>query len=183
MSHLLVDTKSREVIHDFASYDLAIAAYQALDSDRTLAIRSADDPQWAGKREVAWNDDRKRTAMKAAREWRRREIGATARAIITGSGRLERLYEVERLVYASCAERGLNPDTYEIESAVKSRVTLGRCRRDRWSNGCDRAFWWPKSEGKLQDTPCPFCGGKYGMSQTTLALGKGFAPLPRRSAA
>jgi len=140
------------------------------------AVRSADEPDWAvrafGYQGAIETKDYKLAlkAQAAARAWRIKEAGQTARAIITGSGAEASLWKVERLVSESLKAREITVDQHTVEYAVKSRVTIGRCRQHG-------GYWFPKAEGPLHKRRCPECNGW--LNQTSLALGTGFKRLPR----
>lgn len=167
-------------VRGFSTYDQALFAYEAVvASDESLrdrcAVRSDDDPRWAKAPLAGFNAPSERTAMYAGEKWRKQEIGRTATAMIKAHGE-HYLAEVERQTRLSLAARNISADRWEVERAVKDRITLGRCRKSsHWSRGCDRAYWFPKSQGPLHEQRCPNCGER--LSQTTLALQAAFARL------
>jgi hypothetical protein len=175
--YLLVKYGPDQTIERFDSYDQALAAYEAViasvdDLTRiAYAVRSADDPRWA-RAPQSKDSDTARTAWIAARDYCRRELGATAKQFVsTSTGTFRQL---ENDVTESLRARGFKPSRYDVETAVKSRVVIGRCRSCGYG---DRAFWFPKSEGRLADKRCPYCAGY--LNQTTLALRSRFERLPR----
>lgn len=160
-------------LEQFPSYDAALAA-QAAATQRLAeypeveeyAVRSIDDPhviqRFATRRESLY--DRKQVA-RAMSERNRVEVGATALAMINAAPVGRTIAKVEQLVRASLRARGFKPGGHDVERAVKSRVTIGRCDRHG-------GFWFKTSDGPLRSLACPTCGGR--LHQSTLALRSGF---------
>lgn len=193
----------RVVLDDYASYPEAVAAFEAANTEkasyphvRYYAVRTVADPGWghAPRAESvryavreAFDRHATSTAVRAALHL---ELGYAARwAVEKGARENLRFGTVVSLVTQSLRDRGWtvahrSPCTFlahDVEQAVKSRVLLGRCRPDRWGNGCDLAFWFPKNEGPLHTVRCPHCRER--LCQTTLSLKRGFARLPVDTAA
>lgn len=195
MHRLVADTTfGPRALEEYSTYGEAIAAYAAVDAERSAfpavkwyAVRSSDDPAWGRMPLHARGDLHNwRTASIAVMGYVRGELAATARTMVAKGGRENlTLAQVQREVTRSLGERGfaVGPSSssdrtfapWEVEEAIKSRVIIGRCRRDRRGQGCDRAFWMPKTEGPLHKARCPHCGDR--LAQTTLALRASFARL------
>src|SRR5262245_18035905 len=106
----VVSRERQERIAGFATYDLALAAWHALGGgDSDFAVRSGDDPTWARRPETT---DRGLylTALRAAGEWRRKEIGATVTSLIKGEDGLGSLDALTRAVTTSLRGLGLAPE-------------------------------------------------------------------------
>jgi hypothetical protein len=175
-THLLVAREPDRVIEEFLSYGAALAAWEAVtevNPGTIYEVRSVEDPRWK-RAPVAQRDEVTRVAFVAARAWRRKEISATAAALLRSHAD-ESLHQVMAAVKTSCRDRGIELERHEAQDAVKGRVTIGRCRKGSWSGGCDRAYWMPKSAGRLADQECPHCHRR--LAQTTLAYGAAFRSL------
>lgn len=165
------------------SYDKALVAYEEgvkilVDKGATegnarmaLAVRSFDDPK------VNWDRYAPRqdllepvevTKMRnAIRAWTRKERGATATSVLKRAEDGQGFTALVKDVKTSLFNRGITSEPHEVEDALKSRVTLGRCR-----HGCDRAWFWRKGTGTLDEVRCPNCGSH--LYQTSLAYGREF---------
>jgi hypothetical protein len=80
----------------------------------------------------------------------------------------ETLNTLMRLVMSEAGDT-IDLSYTHVEAAIKARITIGRCRV------CDMAYWFPKTQGRLADHRCPYCG--HWLNQTTLALQKPFYRL------
>lgn len=168
---------------DAPTYDAALAGYAAVattDTNRLMiCVRSADDPKYAKVEHPPYGTpefDEARTASRAIAAFIRKEIGKTATCVITHAAAENLSYNtIIRETNASLVKRGYDVQLFQVEQAVKNRVTIGRCRGYSMSKGCGRAYWFPKREGPLYGKTCPHCG-KY-LNQTTLALQAQFRRL------
>lgn len=178
-THILVRYGRPEVkVAEFTSFDIALGAWTAIVGDDTIkqmafAVRSVDDPRWA---RAPWAEDAlRREAERAGREFARKEIGATATSMLKAHAD-DTLHAIISLTRESLLARGIVVSRPDVDRAIKNRVIVGRCRKVTWMRGgCDRAFWMPKSAGRLADAECPYCHRQ--INQTTLAYGKAFKSL------
>lgn len=127
------------------------------------------------KREKA---DADRDALQASWAAKRKALSAAALDAVKKAADGESLTTVATKVAAAVREQGYELSRHEPLDAVKLKVTIGRCRKDSWGKGCDRAYWFPKGEARLSDVSCPGCGRSY-LDQTTLAYRRTFARYPR----
>jgi hypothetical protein len=174
-----------QIVETFSTYQLALAAHAGVtkaypEAALTYAVRSSDDPQWRTRVARADRSDPvARTARLAAAAWRTKEIRAAASWAI----RSKTDASFDGLVVAArktALEHGIGQvERFEVEDAVKAKVTIARCRktsgRSYRPSGCDRAYWMPRSAGKIGDHSCPHCGNH--LAQTTLAYQRTFLPL------
>lgn len=161
-------------------YHKALAAYEEgvkILAERegnsfVLAVREASDPKmdrglWAYKQDLFSSQEVARM-YGAIRALIRKERGATALTFLKGAvdgANWDRLVEQIR---KSLNERGFETTRVDAEDALKARCTIGRCR-----GGCDRAWFWRKGQGTLDDTRCPNCDGY--LYQTSLAYKRAFS--------
>lgn len=141
-------------LDEYPSYDDALIAWQAASElvDQfpdviEYRVRATDDPsvvtRYGERPEKHFNRARVSAAL---REAHRKEVGATARATLDVAPEGRSLGRVILDAKESLRARGIKVERWEVEDAVKRRVTLGRCH----SHGrTRRAFWVKKSEGPL----------------------------------
>jgi hypothetical protein len=177
------------VIGTFPNWSEAIAGWEYADALRPLeganwfAVRSADDPQWANAphargsfgghgseprstEEALWRVGRR--AENEGRAYRNKKVGSEALAVIKGNPEVS-FRKLEQILDGSLKVAGVPASGFDVTDALKRRIAIGRCK-----HGCDRAYWWPKSQGTLNQR-CPHCNGS--LYQTTLSLRRHFHRL------
>jgi len=164
-------------LEKFPSYDAALVAHKAATNViaryphvTEYVFRAIDDPHIVERfhdRPAKHYDGL--VVLRALREWQRKEVGQTARAMIAKAEPGTTLHSIQREIKESLRARGFKPERWEVEQAVKSRVILGRVPDTR------RAYWVAKKDGPLYLLSDPESGRP--LNQTSLALNAEFRRL------
>lgn len=171
-------------LYSFRTYDLALRGYEAAvehamnngmteDEARNLyAVRSMDDPAVR-----AWGTPVEQyvpfmVIANAMRKSMKAEVAVTVKWALRNVERQGEgaLHLVIGEATRSLTERGFKPERWQVEDAVKARVTVGRCHRH--GNGRSAYFFLRRGGARLAHTRCPECGSY--LAQTTLALNATF---------
>lgn len=187
-SYYVIDAESdwrHKIVGKYATYDQALTVHGHLlkVTDAPVSrfyVRSEDDPI-VRKLETAGryvSHDVEREAIKAANEFLRKEIGATARWAIDLASEGTSLQGVINLVYRSIVAKGYEIAVFQAQDAVKARVLIGRAS-DGTHSGRGKGYWMKKSEGPLSQRHAP--NGDW-LCQSSLSLQDGFYRLPARAA-
>lgn len=160
---------------------------------RFFAVRSMDDPRAAkayrfGQPSFYMADSERaraqtyalleRKASQAYREYRRKAIGGFATKAVNDES-LPTLGHVMKRVVEDATFHGIELEKWDVQDAVKRRVTLGReynPYRAR-TNQPRNAYFFPKKLGKLDD----FRVNDQRLFQTTLALNAPFYRLTKEA--